>query len=88
MRQDRRTAIDLDMAREILQFVDAKIRWYLNSKVLADASTKAEVSKANDAMRSVLHNGTYRLAPEVEEMELRQEDPHRKQRDRAQARPL
>ena len=47
----------------------------------ADALTKADGGKANHAMRSVLLNGTYRLAPKVEEMQLRKEDLHRKQRD-------
>ena len=45
--------------------------------------TKAEVSEGNAAMPSVLRNGTYRLASEVAEMQLRHEDPHRKQRDRS-----
>ena len=51
--------------------------------MLADSITKAEVSKGNDAMTSVLRLGTYRLAPETEEMQLRKEDPQRKQRDRS-----
>lgn len=50
--------------------------------MLADALTKADVGKANNAMRSVLQNGTYRLAPEVEEMQLWKKDTPRKQRDR------
>ena len=50
--------------------------------MLADALTKAEVSKGNDAMTSVFRLCTYRLAPETEEMQLRKDDPHRKQRDR------
>ena len=50
--------------------------------MLADALTKAEVSKGNDAMTSVLRLGTYSLAPEAEEMRLRKEQPQRKQRDR------
>ena len=51
--------------------------------MLADALTKAEVSRGNDAMTLVRRNGTYRLAPEVKEMQLRKEDPHRKHRDRS-----
>ena len=51
--------------------------------MLADALTKADVNKGNDAMPSVLRNGTYRLAPEAQEMLLRKDDPHRKQRDRS-----
>ena len=50
--------------------------------MLADAFAKAEVNKGNDAMTSVLINGTYRLALETQEMQLRKNDPHRKQRDR------
>ena len=82
-KQDRRTAIDLAMARETLQHVQATIRWCPRTKMLADSLTKAEVSKGNDAMTSVLRLGTYRLAPETEEMQLRKEDPQRKQRDRS-----
>ena len=82
LKQDRRTAIDLAMARETLQHVRAVIRWCPHTKMLADSLTKAEVSKGNDAMASVLKNGTYRLAPEAEEMQLRKGDPHRKLRDR------
>ena len=51
--------------------------------MLADALSKAEVNKGNDAMTSVLRNGTYRLAPEAQEMQLRKDDPHRKQRVRS-----
>ena len=51
--------------------------------MLADALTKAEVNKGNDAMTSVLRHGTYRLALEAQEMQLRKDDPHRKQRDRS-----
>ena len=83
LNQDRRTAIDLAMARETLQHVQATIRWCPHTKMLADALTKAEVSKGNDAMTSALRLGTYRLAPETEEMQLRKEDPQRKQRDRS-----
>ena len=43
--------------------------------MLADSRTKAEVSKGNDAMTSILRFGTYRLALETEEMQLRKEDP-------------
>ena len=82
MKQDRRTAIDLAMARETLQHVQATIRWCPHTKMLADSLTKAEVSKGNDAMASVFNNGTYRLAPETEEMQLRKDDPLRKHRDR------
>ena len=82
LKQDRRTAIDLAMARETLQQVQATIRWCPHTKMLADALTKAEVSKGSDAMTSVLRLGTYRLAPETKEMQLRKDDPHRKQRDR------
>ena len=82
-KQDRRTAIDLAMARETLQHVNATIRWCPHIKMLADALIKAQGSKGNDAITSVLKNGTYRLAPEVEETKLRKEDPHRKQRDRS-----
>ena len=70
------------MARETLQHVDTSIRWCPRTKMLADAFAKAEVSKGNDAMTSVLRNGTYRLAPGVEEMQLRKDDPQRKQIDR------
>ena len=66
LKQDRRTAIDLAMARETLQHVQATIRWCPHTKMLADSLTKAEVNK-----------GT-----ETQEMQLRKEDPHRKQRDR------
>ena len=83
LKQDRRTAIDLAMARETLQHVQATIRWCPHTKMLADSLTKAEVSKGNDAMTSALKLGTYRLAPETEEMQLRKEDPQRKQRDRS-----
>ena len=62
-KQDRRTTIDLAMAGETLQHAEATVRWCPHTKVLADALTKAEVSKGNDAMTSVLRNGTYRLAP-------------------------
>ena len=82
LKQDRRTAIDLAMARETLQHVQATIRWCPHTKMLADSLTKAEVNKGNDAMTSVLRHGTYRLAPETQEMQLRNNDPHRKQRDR------
>ena len=83
LKQDRRTAIDLAMARKTLQHVQATIRWCPHTKMLADALTKAEVGKGNDAMTSVLRNGTYRLAPEAQEMQFRKDDPHRKQRDRS-----
>ena len=73
LKQDRRTAIDLAMARETLQHVQATIRWCPHTKLLADALTKAEVSKGNDAMTSALRLGTYRLAPETEEMQLRKQ---------------
>ena len=63
LKQDRRTAIDLAIARETLQHVDTTIRWCPHTKMLADALTKAEVSKGNDAMISVFRNRTYRLAP-------------------------
>ena len=66
LKQDRRTAIDLAMARETLQHVQATIRWCPHTTMLADSLTKAEVNK-----------GT-----ETQEMQLRKEDPHRKQRDR------
>ena len=82
LKQDRRTAIDLAMARETLQHVRAVIRWCPHTKMLADSLAKAEVSKGNDAMASVLKNGTYRLAPEAEELQLRKGDPHKKLRDR------
>ena len=36
----------------------------------------------NDAMASVLKSCTYRLAPEAQEMQLRQGDPHSKLRNR------
>ena len=49
------------MARETLQHVGTNIR----IKMLADALAKAEVSKMNDAMTSVLRNGTYRLVSEI-----------------------
>ena len=65
LKQDRRTAIDFAMARETLLHVDTAIRWRPHTKMLADALTKAEVSKGNDAMTSVLRNGTYLLAPEI-----------------------
>ena len=81
-KQDRRKAIDLAMARETLQQVQATIRWCPHTKMLADTLTTVEVSKGNDAMTSVLRLGAYRLAPETEEMQLRKDDPHRKQRDR------
>ena len=68
LKQDRRTAIDLAMARESLQHVQATIRWCPHTNMLADSRTKAEVSKGNDAMTSVLTLGTYRLAPGTEEM--------------------
>ena len=71
------------MARETLQHVQATIRWCPHTKMIADALTKAEVSKGNDAMTSVLRHGTYRLAPETQEMQLRKHDPHRKQKDRS-----
>ena len=80
--QDRRTAIDLAMARETLQHVQATIRWCPHTKMLADALTKAEVNKGNGAMTSVLRNGAYRLAPETEEMQSRKDNPFTKQRDR------
>ena len=83
LKQDRRTAIDLAMARETLQHVQATIRWCPHTKMFADALSKAEVNKGNDAELSVLRNGTYRLAPEAQEMQLRKDDPHRKQRDRS-----
>ena len=70
------------MARETLQHVQATIRWCPHTKMLADSLTKAEVNKGNDAMTSVFRNVTYRLAPEIQEMQLRKDDPHRKQRDR------
>ena len=66
LKQDRRTAIDLAMARETLQHVQATIRLCPHTKMLADSLTKAEVNK-----------GT-----ETQEMQLRKEDPLRKQRDR------
>ena len=72
LKQDRRTAIDLAMARETLQHVQATIRWCPHTKMLADSLTKAEVSKGSDAMASVLKYGTYRLAPEIEEMRFAQ----------------
>ena len=81
-KQDRRTAIDLAMARETLQHVQATIRWCPHTKMSADALAKADVSKGNDAMTSVLGLGTYCLAPETKEMQLRKDDPHRKQRGR------
>ena len=83
LKQDRRTAIDLAMARETLQHVQAIIRWCPHTKMLADALTKAEVNKGNDARTSVRRHGTYRLALEAQEMQLRKDDPHRKQRDRS-----
>ena len=83
LKQDRRTAIDLAMARETLQHVQATIRWCPHTTMLAHVLTKAEVNKGNDAMLSVLRNGTYRLAPGAQEMQLRKDDPHRKQRDRS-----
>ena len=70
------------MARETLQHVQATIRWCPHIKMIADSLTKAEVSKGNDAMASVLKNGTYRLAPETEELQLRKDDALRKLRDR------
>ena len=82
LKQDRRTAIDLAMARETLQHVQATIRWCPHTKMIADCLTKAEVSKGNDAMASVFRNWTYRLAPETDELRMRQEDPLRKLRDR------
>ena len=82
LKQDRRTAIDLAMARETLQHVQSIIRWCPHTKMIADALTKAEVSKGNDAMASVLKHGTYRLAPETEELQMRKDDPLRKLRDR------
>ena len=82
LKQDRRIAIDLAMARETLQHVQATIRWCPHIKMIADSLTKAEVSKGNDAMASVLKNVTYRLAPETEELQLRKDDPLRKLRDR------
>ena len=82
LKQDRRTAIDLAMARETLQHVQSIIRWCPHTKMIADSLTKAEVSKGNDAMASVLKHGTYRLAPETEELQLRKDDPLRKLRDR------
>ena len=82
LKQGRRTAIDLAMARETLQHVQATIRWCPHTKMIADCLTKAEVSKGNDAMASVIRNGTYRLAPETDEHRMRQEDPLRKLRDR------
>jgi len=83
LKQDRRTVIDLAMARETLQHVDTTIRRCPHTKMLADALAKAEVSNGNDAMTSVLRNGTCRLAPEVKEMELRKHDPQRELRDRS-----
>ena len=71
------------MARETLQHVNAAIRCCPHTKLVADALAKAEVGKCNDAMTSALKNGTYRLAPEVEEMQLRKDNPQRKQRDRS-----
>ena len=56
LKQDRRTAIDMAMARETLQHVQATIRWCPRTKMLADAPAKAEVNKGNDAMTSVLRN--------------------------------
>ena len=50
--------------------------------MLADALNKAEFSKGNDVMTSVLRNGTYRLARDAQDMQLRKNDPHRKQRYR------
>ena len=40
------------------------------------------MNKGNDAMTSVLRNGTYRLAPGTKEMQSRKDNPIRKQRDR------
>ena len=82
LKQDRRTAIDLAMARETLQHVQATIRWCPHTKMLADCLTKADVNKGNDAMTSVFRNGAYRLAPETKEMLSRKDNPFRKQRDR------
>ena len=56
LKQYRRTAIDLAMARDTLQHVGTNIRWCPHTKMFADALTKAEVSKGNDAMTSVLRN--------------------------------
>ena len=50
--------------------------------MIADCLAKAEVSKGNDAMASVFKHGTYRMAPETEELGMRKEDPLRKLRDR------
>ena len=63
LKQDRRTAIDLAMARETLQHVQSSVRWCPHTKMIADSLTNAEVSKGNDAMASVLKHGTYRLRP-------------------------
>ena len=70
------------MARDTLQHVQATIKWCPHTEMIADSLTKAEVSKGNDAMASVPKHGTYRLAPETEELQLRKDDPLRKLRDR------
>ena len=54
LKQDRRTHIDLAMARETLQHVQAAIRWCPHTKMIADALMKAEVNKSIEAMTSIL----------------------------------
>ena len=51
-KQDRRTAIELAIVREVLQGMSSKIKWVPHPLMPADTMTHADPAKSNDAFVS------------------------------------
>eukprot|EP00974_Lingulodinium_polyedra_P077803 7532130-Lingulodinium_polyedra.AAC.1 len=60
-KRDRRTAVELCMCRDDLQRTGSVMRWLPHSRMVSDAMTKSDISKANAALTHLLSRGRLTL---------------------------
>ena len=74
-KQDRRSSLELAIIVKDLQETRSTVRWVPHQKMLADAMTKPDPTKANGALEQMLKTGVFSLVDVAEELSNRASDP-------------
>ena len=67
--QDKRTNLEIQVVRQKMNSIGAKVRWVPHTKMIVDGLTKK--GACMDAMYELLNTGTYQIVAEAQSLQDR-----------------